>query len=81
MGHLGTPHLAALELPTHMQLDGRCRMPLIASTAPPDLSQLIGQRHTTTIFQDHRAEAPQQLDRHVVGRLHHRRRQLFQHRM
>jgi len=41
---------------------------LIAATAAPGLRQFIWQRNAAAILQDHRAEAPQQPDRHVLGR-------------
>jgi hypothetical protein len=51
-----------------MQFDSRRCVTLIAPTATPPLRQFVRQRYAATIFQDHRAEAPQQPDRHVLGR-------------
>ncbi len=64
-----------------MQFDGRRCVRLIAATALPDLGQLIGQADTAAVLQDHRSEAPQQLDRHIVCCLHHHTAHLLQDRV
>ncbi len=81
VGQRGSPELPTLERRAHMQLDGSRGVILIASTALPQLGQLIGQADTAAVLQDHRAKAPQQLDRHIVGRLDDHGAHLLQHRM
>ncbi len=56
-------------------------MALIASTATPQLRQVLGQSDGTAVFDHHRRKAPQHPGRlHYLG-LHDHLKQFFQHRM
>jgi hypothetical protein len=71
-------HLSSFQLPTGMQLDRGFRMRLLASTASPQLGQLIRQGNATAVLQDHCTEAAQQLHGHLVSGLHYDAGHLFQ---
>ena len=64
-----------------MQFDPRRRVTLIAPTATPPRRQVVRQRYAATIFQDHRRKAPQQPDRHILGRFDYHAGEFLSHCM
>ena len=69
IGEFGSPEPPTLELRAHMQFESCRGVVLIAPTATPELGQLVGQADAAAVLQDYRLKAPQQPNRHVMGRL------------